>query len=699
MILRMLNKDNDFDLNIHWRTSHGRQYAFAFMALFVFLLVIYANSFQGAFQFDDKINIVENKNIFLESLDWTQIKGTFYGVDGRHINRPLAFLTFGLNFYIHKLDVFGYHVINFAIHYLAAVFLFLFIFRTLNLPKLRQDYGHISYSIALLSAIFWAASPVQVTAVTYIVQRMASMAGLFYILSMFFYLKGRTADKPWRSILYWGLCIVFALMSIGSKENAVLLPISIWLYDLLLIQGVTRENLIKNVKILAPLVFVFAVVGFWYVDIEHYLSGDAYAHRPFTLAERLLTEPRVVIFYISLLLYPVSSRLTLIHDIPLSTSLFSPWDTLPAIALIVFLIAVAAYLSKRKPFLAFCVFFFFLNHVIESTFIALELIYEHRNYIPSMFFFAPLAIFMLYVVDYFSYKKAIQWGIAALLVFLLAAQGHTVYLRNALFAHPILLWTDNLAKTPTLSRVYNNLGAAYWNQGFHDKAYELYLKAETLNRQTNLSNRGVNLHNLGMYYLNVTGEYEKARDYFEAAIKIYPGYWRAYHDAAICDMRLGDLAKAGNRLVAALVMWPENAYLRESLALVLLKVGKYDDSIKMAQNVLTRDANLDKSITIIAEAYRRKGNDHLATIYWERFLEKNINDLEGNFALLELYVRQDKKEKLAGIVTRLVCLKRSNSWDNFILSFLKDANISAYTPSPEKITPFVRDYLRNKPDP
>lgn len=695
----MLTKENGFELPFHWKFPDAKNYAFAFISIFIILSIIYSNSFHGAFQFDDIGNIVENKKIFLKTLDWSDISKSFYGVESNTINRPLAYFSFALNYYIDGLNVIGYHIVNFVIHYLTSIFVFLFIYRTLNLPKLRERYEPISYSIALLATILWATSPVQVTAVTYIVQRMASMAGLFYIMSMFFYLKGRTTDQPRLSIFYWGLCIVSALLSVGSKENAVLLPISIWLYDLLLIQGVTRENLIKNLKIFAPLALIFAAFGFWYIDIGHILSGDAYSNRPFTLVERLLTEPRVVIFYISLLLYPISSRLTLIHDIPLSTSLFHPWSTLPAIALIVFLLAVATYFSKRKPFIAFCIFFFFLNHVIESTFIALELIYEHRNYIPSMFFFAPIAIFILHVIDHFSYKKAIQWGIAALLVFLLAAQGHTVYLRNALFAHPILLWTDNLAKTPTLSRVYNNLGAAYWNLRLHNKAHELYLKAETLNRQTNLTNRGVNLHNLGMYYLNVTGDYEKAQEYFEAAIKTYPGYWRAYHDAAICDMRMGDLAKAGNRLVAALAMWPENTYLRESLALVLLKVGKYDDSIKMARNVLTRDANLDKAMTIIAEAYRRKGNDGLATIYWERFLEKNPNDLEGNIALMELYARQNKKEKFSGIITRLVCLKGSNSWDSFIHQFSKDANISAYTPSPEKITPFVRDCLRNKPDP
>lgn len=677
----MINKENDFDLNIPWRIEHGRQYAFAFIALFVFLLVIYANSFQGAFQFDDKINIVYNKNIFLETLDWPQIKGTFYGVDGKKIIRPLSYLSFALNHYFHKLDVFGYHVVNFAIHYFSAVFLFLFIFRTLNLPKLREQYGHISYSIALLSAVFWATSPVQVTAVTYIVQRMASMAGLFYILSMFFYLKGRTADKPWRSILYWGLCIIAALLSVSSKENAVLIPVSIWLYDLLLIQGVTRENLIKNLKIFAPLVFIFAAVGLWYIDIGHILSGEAYKYRPFTLAERLLTEPRVIVFYITLLLYPVSSRLTLIHDIQVSTSLFSPWSTLPAIVLILFFVAVAVYISRKRPFLAFCILFFFLNHVIEGSFIALELIYEHRNYIPSMFFFAPLVIFILYIIDYFSYRKTIQFIFVAVVVFLLFAQGHTVFMRNQLFSHPVLLWTDNVIKTPTLSRTYNNLGAAYWDLGNYEKAHELYSKAWSLDRQTNFTNRGINLHNLGMYHLNVTRQYDKALNFFQEAIEIYPGHWPSYVDAAACFIRKGDLAEAGRRLVAALSLWPDNAEMRHTFGFVLLKLGKYDDAIKQSRKALFLNQDLFNVYSILGEAYRKKGNFNMAVLNWKKYLEKNPNDLEGNLALIELYYKTKNFDELCRTIGKLTMLKGSAGLDTLIDQLLKDKVLLVYMPN------------------
>jgi len=287
----MIMKDNGFDLNIRWHFADGGKYAFAFIALFAFLIIIYANSFQGTWQFDDTVNILENKNVSLQTLDWPAVKKTFYGMGTDKISRPLSYFSFAMNYYFDELNIIGYHVVNFLIHYLASVFLFLFIHRTLNLPKLQERYGPISYSTALLATFFWATSPVQVTAVTYIVQRMASMAGLFYIMAMYFYLKGRTANRQSRSIIYFGLCAVSAAFSISTKENAVLLPVSIWLYDLLLIQGATRQSLIRNLKIFAPLILIMAVIGLWYIDIKSILSGAAYGNRPFTLMERLLTEP------------------------------------------------------------------------------------------------------------------------------------------------------------------------------------------------------------------------------------------------------------------------------------------------------------------------------------------------------------------------------------------------------------------------
>lgn len=692
----MIRKDNGFDLNIQWRSPGSREYAFAFIALFIFLIVIYANSFQGTWQFDDQINIVENKNIFLKTFDWSDIKKTFYGTDGKKIDRPLAYFSFALNYYSDGLNVNGFHIVNFLIHYSSAVFLFLLIYNTLKLPLQRERYGPYSYSIALLATVFWVSSPLQVTAVTYIVQRMASLTGLLYIMAMYLYLKGRTTDKRCKAFLYLVLCAFSGVLALAAKENAIMIPVSIWLFDLLLIQGATHENIKKNLKLAAPVILAAMAIGLWYVDLTSILNGAAYKNRPFTLTERLLTEPRVIIFYITLLFYPISSRLTLIHDIEVSTSLISPWSTLPAIVLIVLLLALAGYLAKKRPLFSFCIFFFFLNHVLEGSFIPLELIYEHRNYIPSMFFFVPVVILMLKIIDYFSYKKAIQFLMVAVFTFLIVAQGHTVYARNALFANALLLWTDNVNKTPTLSRPLNNLGATYWDLGLYDKAFDAYSKSIIYNRQANLTNRGINLHNLGMYYLNVSREYDKALTLFESAIKVYPGYWPPYNDAAVCFIRQGNMAIAGKRIVDALLIWPNNADLRHTLSFILLKMGQYNEAIKQAHKALSYNPNLHNVFCVLGESYRKRGNYKAATLYWEQYIDNKPNDIEANLALMELYHLQNNRVDLSRTIGKLICLKGLKGWKDIIDQLKKDTNFIVYTPISEIIIPIVKGNMRHE---
>jgi len=689
----MINKQNGFNLNIRWHFSGGREYAFTFIALFVFLTIIYANSFHGAWQFDDEINILENKNIHLKTLEWSEIEKTFYGIQGNKLDRPLAYLTFAMNYYFDGHNVLGFHVVNFTIHYLAAIFLFLFIFTTLKLPSIRDRYGPASYSIALIATFFWATSPLQVTAVTYIVQRMASMSGLFYIVSMFCYLKGRTCERSIPSYLFFGLCVLAAVLSLGTKENAVMIPFSIWLFDLLLIQGATRENIIRNLKVFVPLTLVALVICLWYVDITSIISGSAYKNRPFTLTERLLTQPRVILFYITLLFYPLSSRLTLIHDIELSTSLLSPWTTLPAILLILSFLILAVYLSRKRPLISFCILFFFLNHVVEGSFIPLELIYEHRNYIPAMFLFVPVAIAMVDILDFFSYKKFIQLSAFALFTVLLFAQGHTVYARNYLFTHPLLLWSDNVKKTPTLSRPYNNLGAVYWNLGLFEKAYKFYLIAEKLDAQSSFRNRGIGSYNLGTYHLYVTGNYDKALNYFESAIIEYPGYWPAYRSIAECLIRKGNLTDAGKRTVDALKIWPKDADLRFILSFILLKTGAYDHAMKQAKRALSFNPDLGKAYAVLGESCRKTGKNALAIFYWNEYLKKNPQDIEANLALLELYARQNRKFDLSRTVGKLMYLKDSKSWCEFLDQFLKEKNLAVYRPNIDDIISIVRNHF------
>jgi small basic protein len=490
----MLTKKNGFTLPWRFEISFDRGAAFAFVALFATLLLIYSNSFKGEWHFDDFVNIVENRCVHLERLSPNDLSRSLYGITceaaERRISRPVAYGSFALNYLFGGTDVIGYHVVNFVIHFAAAFFLFLLIRVTLTLPTMKERYGSIAYPFALLSAFLWATSPLHVHAVTIIVQRMASLAGLGYVMSLYFYVRARTATTGRGAIALYLLSGTCALAAFGTKENAAVLPIALLLYDLFFIQGISADTA-KNTLKWAVLPFaVFVGLGLLYTDfsMEHavYESGV----RPFSPLERLLTQGRVLFFYVSLLLYPIPSRLTLLHDIDISRTIFDPLTTFAAIVGIVLCLLFTALKAKKYPLLSFAILFFILNHLVEGTLIPLELIFEHRNYIPSMFFFVPIAFGIIRCLDYFSYSRGFQVFLAAGFALLLAFQGHTTFERNDIVRSDVHLWLDNVRKTPDLSRPRINLAKQYYEAGMYEEAVREMKTAEELNRDTNLRQIG-----------------------------------------------------------------------------------------------------------------------------------------------------------------------------------------------------------------
>jgi len=517
----MISQENGFVLPFKLNFRIDSQYVFACISLFIFLFVIYSNSFYGDWHFDDLFNIVYNPYIQIKSFSWENIKSCIYGLAQERPSRPLSYLSFALNYYFDGTNVFGYHLVNFIIHYLTAIFLFLFIYNTLKLPLVRDKYNSIAFPIALLATLFWAINPVLVTSITYIVQRMASMAGLFYIMSMYFYLKGRTSQSSNHSFFFFILCGVAGLASILSKENAAMLPVSIFLYDLLLIRGLSKDSIKKYSKVAFLPLIIIIITCFIYVDSSAFF--DDYKIRDFTMVQRLLTEPRVIIFYLSLLFFPINSRLTLLYDIDVSHSLLHPWTTLPAILLIAAAIVFAFYIAKKQPLLAFCIIFYFLNHLIEGSVFNLELIYEHRNYLPAMLLFVPLAEILIRAITYFSDKRMTQAIVSLIIVVMLVSAGDNTYRRNKIISDDFLLWSDNINKAPQLSRPHSNLGVIYFNRNMNEKALFEYEKAIALNNFGSTLALAIQECNLGLLYFREKKD-DLAMIYFQKSYAVLPNY-------------------------------------------------------------------------------------------------------------------------------------------------------------------------------
>ncbi len=358
----------------------------AFTAIVTTVLVCYSHTLQYPFIFDDLPNIEMNQNIRMETLSLDAIKRACF--DAPVKGRPLAHLSFALNFWLGGLDVWGYHAVNIAIHILASMLVYLVSDVTLRLYRATEgirvgwlDDDNRRLYISLLAAFLFALHPLQIQSVTYLVQRMNSMAAAFYLLALWLYIVGRLRPMGWKRWLFWLAALVSWGISLGSKQIGIVLPITVLLYEWFFFQNLSgrwiRRGLlftsIIGVIVLGVIIAQFRVIGPVF---------EQYSTRDFTLEERLLTQPRVLATYARLYLLPIPSQYNLLHDVQPSRSMFDPPTTFLAMVALIGYTGVAVAMAVRNRLLSFCLLWPLINLVVESSFLPLELIYEHRMYLP-----------------------------------------------------------------------------------------------------------------------------------------------------------------------------------------------------------------------------------------------------------------------------------------------------------------------------
>jgi len=577
------------DCSVESQPTTGR--VLLYLALFIFL--IYGNSLKAGWHLDDYPNILKNPNVQLEHLDPPALCRVVHMPfsSGERISRPLAMLSFAVNWYLHRSDVVGYHFVNISIHFLTTVILYLTILLLLERsPNLKgRDSGSLKM-IALLATLLWAANPIQTQAITYIVQRMAIMAAMFYILALYCYVRGRTCPADSRRWLWWVAAAAAFLAGLASKENAALLPFAVILVEVVFFQDISLPEVRRRWLMIAGVVALIFLIGgsllFLNGDLSRILKG--YDKRTFTITERLLTQPRVLWLYIGLLIYPVPSRLTLEYDLTLSTSLWQPWTTLPAVAGLILLVALGLFLIRRQPLVSFGILFFLLNHAIESSFIPLELIFEHRNYLPSMFFFLPIAAAFKGLLDvYQARNRAMHAIIAGFGILVIIGWGMGTYIRNMAWATEESLWSDAMAKAPQSYRALHGLAWGYYERnGQLEEAYRLYQKGSKLKTHYK-AQAALPLNNMAnIQYMQ--GDYDAAVQLWQKALTFAPDYPDYLYRYALALMKAGDLTNSmryANRLI---------------------DMGMHrSDAESLKGRLLLLEGKPEKALTILRQVYRR----------------------------------------------------------------------------------------------
>lgn len=651
-----------------------------FLAISVLGFIAYSNTFNSPFHLDDIKSIVNNPIVkdFGYFLNPCEAKG--FESYGEFRNRYVGYLTFGLNYGLHGLNVTGYHIFNLALHVFNSFLVYWLVVLTFRTPLLKgSSLAEKSEYIALFAGSLFVSHPIQTQAVTYIVQRFACLVTTFYVLSLGFYIRWRIGKLHKETPMINGLeepaqilsgfvnyasyflSILFAALAMKTKQIAFTLPIAVSLYEFMFF----RDILKKRALYLMPLLLLMLLIPLSLIDITipvEDIVGDMDEATRISKSSRvdyMLTELRVMVTYLRLFALPV--RQNLYYDYPAFHSFFD-WQTLLSslflsgiVCLAVFLYYRSRIIERRSGYdlqesnihvsriadhssliIAFGIFWFFLTLSIESSIVPLHPIYEHRAYLPSAGVFMAVATLSFLAVDKWRLSGLqVLSSLTALIVVFSAAS----YTRNSVWQNETSLWEDTARKSPHKAKVQNNLGSAYISAGMFDKA------EKHLNIAIALKPDYASAHNnLGLLY-SAAGQTEKAIKHQMAAIVLDPEFPGAHYDLGNIYMAKEMPERAVEHYREAVRLNPGYAEAHTELGTAYFKMDNFD----MAEVHFMTAIRLKPDY---AEAYNGLGNTSLINGKLTKALEqystalKLKNDYaEAHFNIGVVYLMRDSTER------------------------------------------------------
>jgi tetratricopeptide (TPR) repeat protein len=500
---------------------------YAIILIAIIGIIAYANSFTNAFQFDDGYHIIEgskikNINNFLTASYWKNIG-----------NRPLAFFTLAINYKLNALDVTGYHVGNLLFHILAGFMAFLLALEIMSLAVFKKNKTINDYKvlIALFTAFIFIAHPIQTQAVTYIIQRMAVMAGFFYMWAVLLYIRGRNShlkkqvEKKWKPYALYAGAFFIGFLGFLSKQNAVTFPLAFILVEILFIRN-------EQQKIDRKFLAIFSSVIGGIILLGVIISGLPSEYEKISRSEYLFTQFRVLFKYWQLLFLPINQHLD--YYWPISISLWGKKELL-GLLFLVCTIALAVWFYKKNWLIAsFGIFWFYLTLSIESSIIPIrDVIFEHRLYMAVFGF----GFVISYYAFYFLRTKKQKYAIIALSLLTLVYMGASLN-RNMVWKNAYTLWSDSVEKDPKRERAWYWLASYYMTEKDRENAQKCYdISIE--------NNPGFPLAYNGRANLKKeTGDLQGALQDYNKAISLDSKYITAYYNRGITYSALNKLTES-----------------------------------------------------------------------------------------------------------------------------------------------------------
>jgi tetratricopeptide (TPR) repeat protein len=577
-------------------------------------ILVYSNTFNSPFVFDDRIFITDNPAItelrYLLTPSTAAELDIRMEVEGCLGTRTIGFLSLWANHALHGLEVKGYHITNLAIHIANALLLYILVlitFRTpgLNGSAIRDRAGYI----ALLSALLFVSHPVQTESVTYITQRFGSIAAMFYLASITAYAGSRLSNNRTARWGLYALCLFSAVLAMKTKEMAFTLPVMVMLYEFMFFDGRRTRRLL----VLLPLLLTMLIIPLEYIEgvggegLAASLDSATKFYTDMPRHEYLFTQLRVIVTYMRLIVFPINQ--TLDYDTPVYGSFFEP-EVFLSFLFLVSLLALGVYfllgrgVDRGGRLTAFGVFWFFLALSVESSIIPIpELMFEYRLYLPNAG--AILALSTVMIVLILRLKDKRLMASATLLTILVPIIfSVTAHERNSVWKTKTGLWEDTVRKSPLKARGHYNLGLSYGSIGLPHKAIWHYQNAIAI-----MPDLAEAHYNVGISFGSI-GRTDRAIEHLRIATALMPNDAEAHYNLGDAYDLKGMTDRAIVHYRTAIKLRPDYGFVHYRLGLVYLEKGLLDAAQRELKKVLRQNPGNEKAKLLIDEINSMPG--HLA---------------------------------------------------------------------------------------
>lgn len=551
-------------------------------------IVAYHNALGGPFVLDDFTAIPNNESIRTLWPPWNALSPPAHSpVTGR----PIVNLSLAFNYALGGLDATSYHVVNIAIHVLAALLVFGIVRRTLTAPKLSEQYRDAASGISTAVALLWVVHPLATESVDYTIQRTELLMGLFFLLTLYGALRGFESRDGWR----WHTAALAAFaLGLGSKEVIVVAPVVVLAYDWLFWSTSFKAALRRH----RGLYIAFVVVFVLFVLLVGTRLRDAFAgiSRRMSPWDYALTQSGAIVHYLRLAVWP--HPLAADYDgWPIATSVMY---VLPYVAVILSLVALTVWgLVRRRP-LAFLGVWFFAILAPTSSFrpLSVEVVAERRMYLPL----AAVVVLAVLAGRALLVRLKAPRGVGIVSVAVLAAiLGIVTMRRNETYRTTLSFWNDVVAKRPDNPRARVWLAKHLREEGKNAEALQHLTTAVELQPRNGEAQYGLGVALAG------AGRLDEAIEQYRVALRINAKDFRAHNNLGAALRSRGDVVGASRHYLEALRINPEYAGAHYNLALVLADLGEVGTAISHLESAVRADPDFGQARQLLDDFRKRVG--------------------------------------------------------------------------------------------